>query len=95
MRRLLTFAFAGLIGVGISAAVALLTGQGEDNFLWGFTVNSVLVVVLVVSMLLRRPLVGIIAAVDVLVTRTRWGRHLLAVGSNAAARVLGKLRGGG
>lgn len=54
-------AFAGLIGVGISAAVALLTGQGEDNFLWGFTVNGLLIAVLVVSMLLRRPLVGVIA----------------------------------
>ncbi len=54
-------AFAGLIGVGISAAVALLTGQGEDNFLWGFTVNGIVITVLVVSMLVRRPLVGIIA----------------------------------
>lgn len=54
-------AFAGLIGVGISAAVALFTGQGEDNFLWGFTVNTVVVLVLLVSMLLRRPLVGVIA----------------------------------
>lgn len=54
-------AFAGLIGVGISAAVALFTGQGEDNFLWGFTVNTVVVLVLLVSMLVRRPLVGVIA----------------------------------
>ncbi|MCR8669956.1 DUF3159 domain-containing protein [Agrococcus sp. HG114] len=54
-------AFAGLIGVGISAAVALFTGQGEDNFLWGFTVNTAVVAVLLVSMLARRPLVGLIA----------------------------------
>jgi len=54
-------AFAGLIGVGISAAVALITGQGEDNFLWGFTVNTIVVVVLLLSMILRKPLVGIIA----------------------------------
>jgi len=54
-------AFAGLIGVGISAAVALLTGQGEDNFLWGFTVNAVVITVLLISMLMRRPLVGVIA----------------------------------
>jgi hypothetical protein len=54
-------AFAGLIGVGISAVVALFTGQGEDNFLWGFTVNTVVVLVLLTSMLLRRPLVGVIA----------------------------------
>ncbi|WP_035253518.1 DUF3159 domain-containing protein [Agrococcus lahaulensis] len=54
-------AFAGLIGVGISAAIALITGQGEDNFLWGFTVNTVVILVIVVSMLARRPLVGIVA----------------------------------
>ena len=54
-------AFAGLIGVGISAAVALITGRGEDNFLWGFTVNAVIVAALLVSMLARRPLVGLIA----------------------------------
>lgn len=54
-------AFAGLIGVGISAAVALITGQGEDNFLYGFGVNAVVIVVLLVSMLARRPLIGIIA----------------------------------
>ncbi|MCH1883022.1 DUF3159 domain-containing protein [Agrococcus sp. ARC_14] len=54
-------AFAGLIGVGISAAVALITGQGEDNFLWGFTVNTIVILVLVISMLMRKPLVGVIA----------------------------------
>jgi Protein of unknown function (DUF3159) len=54
-------AFAGLIGVGISAAVALLTGQGEDNFLWGFTVNALVLTALLFSMLMRRPLVGVIA----------------------------------
>lgn len=53
-------AFAGLIGVGISAVAALLTGQGEDNFLWGFTVNTIVVLVLIGSMLARRPLVGIV-----------------------------------
>ncbi|WAC67522.1 DUF3159 domain-containing protein [Agrococcus sp. SL85] len=53
-------AFAGLIGVGISAVAALLTGQGEDNFLWGFTVNTIVVLVLIGSMLARKPLVGIV-----------------------------------
>lgn len=54
-------AFAGLVGVGISAAVALFTGNANDNFLWGFIVNSVGVVALTVSLLARRPLVGLIA----------------------------------
>lgn len=54
-------AFAGLVGVGISAAVALLTGNANDNFLWGFIVNSVGVVALAVSLVARRPLVGLLA----------------------------------
>lgn len=54
-------AFAGLIGVGISAAIALLTGQGEGNFLYGFAVNGAVVAVLLASMAARRPLVGVIA----------------------------------
>lgn len=54
-------AFAGLVGVGISATVALLTGNAADNFLWGFIVNSVGVVALVISLLARRPLIGLVA----------------------------------
>lgn len=54
-------AFAGLIGVGISAAVALFTGNANDNFLWGFIVNSVGVAALTISLLARRPLIGLIA----------------------------------
>jgi hypothetical protein len=54
-------AFAGLVGVGISAAVAILTGNAADNFLWGFIVNTVGVVALVTSLVVRRPLVGLLA----------------------------------
>ncbi|QCR19358.1 DUF3159 domain-containing protein [Agrococcus sp. SGAir0287] len=53
-------AFAGLVGVGISAAVALLTGNAADNFLWGFIVNSVGVIALVASLVARRPLIGLL-----------------------------------
>lgn len=54
-------AFAGLIGVGLSAAMALLTGRAENNFLWGFIVNGVLILVLTISVLLRRPVVSFVA----------------------------------
>lgn len=54
-------AFAGLLGVGISAGIALLTGSASNNFLWGFIVNTVGVIALVVSLALRKPLVGWIA----------------------------------
>lgn len=56
-------ALAGLVGVGASAGVALFSGRPEDNFLLGFVVNSLWVVGLVVSLILRRPLVGIVAGI--------------------------------
>lgn len=54
-------AFAGLIGVGISAGLALFTGRAEDNFIWGFITNAVFIVVILVSLVARRPLVGLVA----------------------------------
>ena len=54
-------AFAGLIGVGLSAAMALVTGRAENNFLWGFFVNGILIVVLLVSILAKRPIVSLVA----------------------------------
>lgn len=54
-------ALAGLIGVGISAAIALLTGQAENNFVWGFFVNGIGFVVLSASLIAKRPLIGVIA----------------------------------
>ncbi|SDH12337.1 DUF3159 domain-containing protein [Agrococcus jejuensis] len=54
-------AFAGLIGVGISAAVALFTGNANDNFLWGFIVNAIGVIALTISLIARRPLIGLLA----------------------------------
>lgn len=56
-------ALAGLVGVGASAGVALFSGRPEDNFLLGFVVNSLWVVGLLVSLILRRPLVGIVAGI--------------------------------
>lgn len=56
-------AVAGLAGIAASAGVALFSGRAEDNFLLGLVVNAVWVVGLLVSVVLRRPLVGVIAGV--------------------------------
>lgn len=56
-------AVAGLVGIAASAGVALFSGRAEDNFLLGLVVNAVWVVGLLVSVALRRPLVGVIAGV--------------------------------
>jgi hypothetical protein len=58
-----TQAFAGVVGIALSAGLALFTGRAEDNFLLGLIVNVASVVVLLVSLLVRWPLIGLIAGV--------------------------------
>lgn len=53
-------AIAGLIGIGVSAALAMMTGRAEDNFVPGLIINVVSVVVLLVSLLVRWPFIGIV-----------------------------------
>ncbi|GAA2222162.1 DUF3159 domain-containing protein [Herbiconiux moechotypicola] len=55
-------AIAGLIGVGVSAGLALFTGRAEDNFLLGIVINVVCLVALLVSLVVRRPLIGVIVS---------------------------------
>lgn len=57
-----TTAIAGVLGVGISAGLALFTGRAEDNFIPGFAINGVFLVALVISILVRWPLIGVIAS---------------------------------
>jgi hypothetical protein len=55
-------AVVGLVGVALSAGLALITGRAEENFLLGFMINGVWLVALLTSLLVRRPLVGVVAA---------------------------------
>lgn len=55
-----TQALAGLFGVALSAGLAIFTGRAEDNFALGLIINAVSVVVLLTSLAVRWPLVGII-----------------------------------
>lgn len=57
----ITQALAGLIGVGLSAIFALITGRGEDNFILGIWTNAAYAVALLVSILVRWPLIGLAA----------------------------------
>lgn len=56
-----TSAIAGAIGIAFSAAVALWTGNVNDSFLPGFVTNVAFLVALAVSVLVRWPLLGIVA----------------------------------
>ncbi|MGV8912330.1 MAG: DUF3159 domain-containing protein [Rhodoglobus sp.] len=54
-------ALVGVLGVALSAGLALITGRAEDNFLLGFVINAVFLTAIVISLIARRPLVGVIA----------------------------------
>jgi len=56
-------AVAGLIGILASAAVALLSGRAEDNFVLGFIVNGVWIAGILMSLVIRRPLVGVMSGI--------------------------------
>lgn len=55
-------AVGGLIGVGIGAVWAMRSGSGSDFYLPGILINAATCVVLLVSLVVRRPLVGVLAA---------------------------------
>lgn len=65
-------AITGAIGIALSAGLALWTGSAANNFLLGFVINGVAVVALVISLLVRRPLVGVIVG---LLTGDEHWRH--------------------
>lgn len=55
-----TQAIAGVFGVALSAGLALWTGRAEDNFVLGLIINVCSVAVLLASILVRWPLIGLI-----------------------------------
>ncbi len=59
-RQSLAMSFAGIFGVAISAGLALLTGKAESNFIPGIVINAVCLLVLLVTLAIRRPLIGLI-----------------------------------
>jgi hypothetical protein len=53
-------AVAGLLGIAISAVLALISGKAVDNFIPGIIINVVSLVVLLISLAARWPLIGVI-----------------------------------
>ncbi|HWH98079.1 MAG TPA: DUF3159 domain-containing protein [Pseudolysinimonas sp.] len=73
MRQSVTTALAGALGIGISAALALFTGNANDNFVPGFFINGGVLLVMIVSLIVRRPFVGVI--VGLLLGDDDWRRN--------------------
>jgi len=58
----ITPAVTGAVGVAITAALAIITGRAENNFVLGIATNAVYLVAMLVSIVVRRPLIGIVVA---------------------------------
>ncbi len=76
-------AVVGLFGVALSAGVALVSGRPENNFVLGLWVNAISLAVIVVSLLVRRPIIGVIAGVIVSDDNWHKDRARLAMASVA------------
>jgi hypothetical protein len=69
-RSPVTTAVAGAVGIALSAGLALFTGNAGDNFVFGFVINGVIFTAAVISLLVRRPLIG--ALVGLLTGDPEW-----------------------
>jgi hypothetical protein len=52
-------AVAGLVGIALTATLSLVTNRAENNFLPGIFINAGMLVLLLGSILVRWPLVGV------------------------------------
>lgn len=59
-RRPLTQAFAGVVGVGISAWLANTTGKAEDFYVPGFFTNAAYIVAMIISVAVKWPVAGLL-----------------------------------
>jgi hypothetical protein len=58
-RQTVTQAVGGLVGIGISAVLALLSGKAEDFYLSGFWINGAYGAALGISIIVGWPLIGL------------------------------------
>jgi len=55
-------AITGAVIVAVTAVLAISTGRVENNFIFGIVLNAVYLVAMLVSIIARRPLVGVVVA---------------------------------
>ena len=56
-------ALVGVLGVALSAGLALFTGRAEDNFVVGIWINVVALLIVLASLLARYPLIGLFVGI--------------------------------
>lgn len=73
-------AVSGGIGIALSAGLALWTGRAEDNFVGGFITNALWATVMFGSLVVRRPIVGLIVRFTVQDAEARSTRRVVRIG---------------
>jgi hypothetical protein len=61
-RSPVTPAVTGAVGVGITALLAIITNRAENNFVPGILLNTVFLAAMLVSLIARRPIIGLVVA---------------------------------
>lgn len=57
-----TPAITGAVGVGITAFLAIATNNANNNFVPGMLLNAALLIAMLVSLIIRRPIIGYVVA---------------------------------
>lgn len=91
-REAVTTAIAGFLGIVVSAGIAVLTGNAANNFLLGFVIDAAILVVMVASLLVRRPFLGVL--VGFLIGDRTWREDRAQVRVATVATVLWAFLGG-
>jgi hypothetical protein len=85
-RQPVTTAIAGALGVGVSAGLALLTNDANNNFVPGFFINGAVLLAMAISLVVRYPFVGLI--VSLLLNDDDWRSNPAKLRVAAIATVL-------
>jgi hypothetical protein len=87
-RKPLSQAIGGLIGIGIASFLAFRDGgSGRDYFLTGFATNLIYLVPLAISVIVRWPLIGVVAGF-LLSEKTAWRKDKYQMRVFTAATLL-------
>lgn len=78
-------AVSGGLGIVLSAGFALFTGRAEDNFVGGFITNSIYAILMLGSLLVRKPLIGVVTNLLVHDEATKSAPRVIRAGYIATA----------
>lgn len=90
-RQAVMTAVAGFLGIAVSGALAYFTNNPNNNFVLGFAIDGAIVVLTGVSLLVRRPLLGVL--VGFLIGDRTWREDRAQVRVATVATVLFLLLG--